>query len=602
MPFKSVALYPCNPATTRGQSTKLSSSKDKIVYTNGRTVIIRDLKNPTSVIANAGHVRDATVARISPTGYYCASADAVGNVRVWDIVGEDQVLKAEYKVLSGKVNDLEWDGESKRIIAVGDGREKFGHAFMMETGSSTGEIMGHSKVINAVSIRHQRPFRAATASDDSTIIFHQGVPFKFDKSIKTHTKFVQDVRYALSGDHFASVGSDAKVFLYDGKNGDTIGEFTDNPHTGTVYGVSWSPDSKSLVTSSADRTVKLWDVETKKNITTYTLGTSGLDSQQVGNTWTGGDDIVSIAMNGDLNIFDKRVGDKPSRILHAPSKAITSALPTGPSTFLTGSSDGRILSFNSPEDGYDEVKGTGHATFIVGLKSNATSSGKVYSTAYDDKVKEIDLNGKSFVQASCPTSSQPNSIAVSSDDTVFLTEANGSIEAIKSNQKLFESKLKFNPTSVAAAPTSNIVAVGGEDQKVRLNEWDGKTLKEVGVLEGNKGTVSALAFSPDGKYLAVGDSSGKILLFDVNERKLVTSRWSFHSARITSLAFSSNSKFCASGSLDTHVYIWNVDSPVKNIGIKNAVPGGVNEVFWLGDGKVVGAGADACARVWEVSF
>ena len=56
--------------------------------------------------------------------------------------------------------------ESKRIIAVGDGRDKcvfdpihnnlnhtylllmvrFGHAFMMDTGSSTGEIIGHSKV------------------------------------------------------------------------------------------------------------------------------------------------------------------------------------------------------------------------------------------------------------------------------------------------------------------------------------------------------------------------------------------------------------------------------------------------------------------------
>ena len=66
----------------------------------------------------------------------------------------------------GCSNDLAWDGESKRIIAVGDGKEKcvlrpvccvrvgadaciicrFGHAFMMDSGSSTGEIIGHSKV------------------------------------------------------------------------------------------------------------------------------------------------------------------------------------------------------------------------------------------------------------------------------------------------------------------------------------------------------------------------------------------------------------------------------------------------------------------------
>jgi WD repeat-containing protein 1 (actin-interacting protein 1) len=63
-------------------------------------------------------------------------------VRIWDIVGEDQALKGEFKVISGKMyavfshytstsklssylsNDLEWDGESKRIIAVGDGKDK----------------------------------------------------------------------------------------------------------------------------------------------------------------------------------------------------------------------------------------------------------------------------------------------------------------------------------------------------------------------------------------------------------------------------------------------------------------------------------------------
>lgn len=40
MSFTKGVLYPCNPATTRGESTKLSSSKDKVVYTNGRAVIV----------------------------------------------------------------------------------------------------------------------------------------------------------------------------------------------------------------------------------------------------------------------------------------------------------------------------------------------------------------------------------------------------------------------------------------------------------------------------------------------------------------------------------------------------------------------------------
>ena len=46
-----------------------------------------------------------------------------------------------------------------------------------------------------------------------------------------------------------------------------------------------------------------------------------------------------------------------------------------------------------------------------------------------------------------------------------------------------------------------------QDQKVRLYSWDGKSLKETGLLENNKGSISALAFSPDGSLLAAGDVS-----------------------------------------------------------------------------------------------
>jgi WD repeat-containing protein 1 (actin-interacting protein 1) len=122
MSFSRVALYPANPTTVRGAYTKLSASKEKIVYTNGKTVFvsasspspvilsnnvetfcpqIRDIavgasfsiyitlllivrgeithkKNPGLGITYSGHVQNTTVARVSPTGYYCASADASG--------------------------------------------------------------------------------------------------------------------------------------------------------------------------------------------------------------------------------------------------------------------------------------------------------------------------------------------------------------------------------------------------------------------------------------------------------------------------------------------------------------------------------------------
>jgi hypothetical protein len=60
---------------------------------------------------------------------------------------------------TGRVNDLDWTEDSKRIVAVGEGREFFGKAFMFDSGASVGEISGCSKNQLACSVRQQRPYR-----------------------------------------------------------------------------------------------------------------------------------------------------------------------------------------------------------------------------------------------------------------------------------------------------------------------------------------------------------------------------------------------------------------------------------------------------------
>ena len=66
--------------------------------------------------------------------------DLGGTVRVWDAVGSDMALKQDVKVISGRINDIAWDGESQRIIAVGDGKERYGHAFTYDSGNTVGEV------------------------------------------------------------------------------------------------------------------------------------------------------------------------------------------------------------------------------------------------------------------------------------------------------------------------------------------------------------------------------------------------------------------------------------------------------------------------------
>jgi len=429
------------------------------------------------------------------------------------------------------------------------------------------------------------------------------------KTIRTHTKFVQDVQFGPSGDHFASVGSDSKIFLYDGKTGETVAEFTDSPHKGTIMSCSWSPDSKSFFTTSLDCTVRLWDIESCKSLQAWTVG-SGVPNQQVGGVWSGISDLVSLSMSGDLNVFDLRTGDKPTRILQAPQKAITAASSTSSNTFFAGSADGRVLSYNvdstSPSDAVQLVGGTLHTSLVSGMAT--ASSGKVFTAGYDDHIREIE--GSTYTPASIPSLSQPKSVAVTSDETVFVAGIT-SVEAIRNNQRVFELKPSYAPSAVGAGGL--VVAVGGEDKRVHVYTWNGNTLTEKLVLPESEGTITALAVSNDGALIVQGNSAGKIALYHSQSGEPIPTRWDWHTARISSLEFfpALSPTHVVSGSLDTNLYVWSLENISKRVLIKGAGPGGVNCVIWLGDahvtdgkktGRVLSAGADGCVRVWEVEL
>ncbi|KAG8505857.1 WD repeat-containing protein 1 [Galemys pyrenaicus] len=110
-------------------------------------------------------------------------ADVSGKLRIWDTTQKEHLLKYEYQPFAGKIKDIAWTEDSKRIAVVGEGREKFGAVFLWDSGSSVGEITGHNKVINSVDIKQSRPYRLATGSDDNCAAFFEGPPFKFKFTI-----------------------------------------------------------------------------------------------------------------------------------------------------------------------------------------------------------------------------------------------------------------------------------------------------------------------------------------------------------------------------------------------------------------------------------
>lgn len=347
-----------------------------------------------------------------------------------------------------------------------------------------------------------------SGSDDNTIVFHTAVPFKFDKLITTHTRFVRDVGFSPNGDVFASVGSDGKIFFYDGKTGDVKGDADAPDPTRSLMALSWAPDSTQLATAGADGVVAIWDAAAAQVRQTYNVG-GDVEDQQNGVVWAGPNTIVSVSLSGDLNVFDTR--DSKSRKLYGPTKAVTAATLSD-KTFYTGSFDGGVKAFAVNGGECANVTGAGHTARIVGLAANG--KGKTWSAGWDDKVTSIE--GDTFAASSIPTKAQPTAVAATPSATYVATSAG--LEIAAGGQA---SVHNGNYTAVAAhAGSGGDVVALGSGKKVILGTVSGGQVSPVAEFDDNKGDVLSLAFSPDGSLLAAGDAAGRIVLIDAKDKKV----------------------------------------------------------------------------------
>ena len=73
------------------------------------------------------------------------------------------------------------------------------------------------------------------------------------------------------------------------------------------------------------------------------------------------------------------------------------------------------------------------------------------------------------------------------------------------------------------------------------------------------GTVEDVAFSPDGKTLALASREGSVQLWDVATGKILQTLKG-HSSAVQAVVFSPDGRTLASGSSDETVRLWNVET------------------------------------------
>eukprot|EP01120_Amphizonella_sp_Union-15-10_P001857 TRINITY_DN11_c0_g1_i1.p1 TRINITY_DN11_c0_g1~~TRINITY_DN11_c0_g1_i1.p1 ORF type:complete len:597 (-),score=132.66 TRINITY_DN11_c0_g1_i1:100-1890(-) len=589
-------LFAPTPSTTRGKPVLVGGdpkNKDRILYTTGSSVVNRSLKDPSDAYLYQEHSFECTVARYSPSGFYIASADKSGRVRLWDTVNAEHILKAEYEVIGGPILDLAWDSESKRILAVGEGRGVYAKAILADGGNSVGEISGHSKVITTGDIKPSRPFRAVTGSEDLKVNWYPGPPFKYALSIKDHTRYINCIRFSPDGNKFVTVGSDKKGFIYEAKEAAKLLEIKED-HAGSIMAVSWSDDSKKFLTASADKTCKIWDAETGQPLTTFKF-TDNVDHQQLGCLWQG-NHLVSISLNGDINFLDASNPSQPAKVQHGHNKFIT-ALAYKDGKLYTGDYEAKVIEWKITDGTTQTFSGDKHKNQVSQMK---ILGDHIVTASMDDSVKITPISSRVW-GTSIGIGSVVSGVAVGkkSSDLVVVSSLQ-SVSVIRGGKLVSKVDIKYQATSIAISPNETEVAVGGSDFKIYLHKLEGDKLTQTKVLERHRGAVTALDYSPDGKHLGAADGNREVVVWENGEPKITG--WVFHTAKVNALAWAPDSTHLATVALDSNLIVWDVKDTSKRVEIKRAHALGGNDLVWIDNNTIASVGQDCALKIWNIKF
>ena len=122
---------------------------------------------------------------------------------------------------------------------------------------------------------------------------------------------------------------------------------------------------------------------------------------------------------------------------------------------------------------------------------------------------------------------------------------------------------------------------------------------ERNILRGHEGLVSSVVFSPDSKYIASGSYDNKVRLWDL-EGNPIGQPFQGHEDAVNSVVFSPDGKYIASAGLDQTVRLWDLEgNPIGKPfqGHEDVV----YSVSFSPDGKYIASGGfDNNVRLWDL--
>jgi WD40 repeat protein len=200
----------------------------------------------------------------SPDGQWLAGSDrSEGGIQVWDVPSGRTVLQCKHKVVYGITCAFSPDG--RQFAASDHGRVRF---WDVRTWREQPELKAFAplglayspegRILATASVEGVRLFELATRRERAHIPpkgYPEGV-LRFSSAGRwlawTNSPVAQrsedPLRWSLTG----------RIFVWDVQRGEMLGSFTG--HDGDITGLAFSADDRTLISSSQDSTLLVWDI------------------------------------------------------------------------------------------------------------------------------------------------------------------------------------------------------------------------------------------------------------------------------------------------------------------------------------------------------
>jgi len=321
-----------------------------------------------------------------------------------------------------------------------------------------------------------------------------------------HTGPLQRVKYNRDGDILLTCArKDTKACAWFSNTGERLGTY--NGHEGMIYDLDTDFKSETLITGSADRLVKIWDLETGQEIQSYLHKTT----------------VRSVGFSE---------GDQMFLVLEDESRTSAYNHDSTVLIYNWNRDDCRSKSKNSPVQ---------HMHIKDGAKMNQAVWGPLNEHVFTVDVKgnvcQWDTDRGALVTKKQQHRDSIKTIQFSKDKTMFITASADQTAVLWDTKevrplKTYRSDRPLNAATIS--PRMNHVIVGGGQaardvttSSTRQGKFEAEFYHMVyqdymGSIKGHFGPINSLAFSPDGKSYASGSEDGYIRLHHFDQQYFKT--------------------------------------------------------------------------------